>query len=350
VLEAIVLVGGQGTRLRPLTLTTPKPLLPVAGVPFLAHQFARLRDVGVTRIILATSYRADLFEEVFAGGDFDGVELIFVTEAEPMGTGGAIANAAAALESGPDDPVIVFNGDVLSGHDLSAQLAVHLTSGAEVTLHLVEVDDARRFGCVPTDASGRVTDFLEKMPNPVSHQINAGCYIFKTRVISTIPTARPVSVERETFPNLLQAGAHIQAYVETAYWLDLGTPATYVQGSSDLVTGAIASTALPGAPGQALVLDGAQVSSSAQLVDGSVVGTGAHIGDAAIIRSVIFDDAQVGSGVRLVDCLVGFEAVIGDGSQLERCVIGDGAVIPAGQVLRDSRLWNQDGGLTITSE
>ena len=149
---------------------------------------------------------------------------------------------------------------------------------------------------------------------------------------------------------MLQAGAHIQAYVETAYWLDLGTPATYVQGSSDLVTGAIASTALPGAPGQALVLDGAQVSSSAQLVDGSVVGTGAHIGDAAIIRSVIFDDAQVGSGVRLVDCLVGFEAVIGDGSQLERCVIGDGAVIPAGQVLRDSRLWNQDGGLTITSE
>src|SRR6478672_9970102 len=145
----------MGTRLRPLTDHTPKPLLPVAGVPFLQHQFALARGAGITRIVLATSYRAELFTEAFGDGSDLGLELVYVTEDEPMGTGGAIRNVVGALQSLSDEPV-----DILNGHDLTAQLAHHRSSSADVTLHLVVVEDARAFGCVPTDPDGRVTAFL----------------------------------------------------------------------------------------------------------------------------------------------------------------------------------------------
>src|SRR4051794_14888651 len=239
--EAIVLVGGQGTRLRPLTEHTPKPLLPVAGVPFLQHQFALAREAGITRIVLATSYRSELFAEAFGDGSSLGLELVYVTEDEPMGTGGAIRNVADSLLSAPGEPVAILNGDILSGHDLPAQLERHRATGADVTLHLVAVEDARAFGCVPTDQDGRVTHFLEKMDEPISRQVNAGCYVFDRAVIDAIPAGRPVSVERETFPALLSTGAQVVGYVETAYWLDLGTPAAYVRGSADLVRGVVST-------------------------------------------------------------------------------------------------------------
>ena len=148
VLEAILLVGGQGTRLRPLTIETPKPMLPVAGRPCTEHQIARLRDAGVTRVILGTSYRADVFADYFGDGSAFGVELVCVTEAVPLGTGGAIRNVLSELKSGPDDPVLILNGDVLSGHDMAAQVAHHRAHDADVTLHLINVDDPRPFGLV----------------------------------------------------------------------------------------------------------------------------------------------------------------------------------------------------------
>ena len=156
-LEAILLVGGQGTRLRPLTIGTPKPLLPTAGVPFLAHQFAKAAASGVTHVVLATAYRASMFAECFGDGAAFGLRISYVHEAEPLGTGGAIRNAASGLRCGPDSPVVVLNGDILSGHDISAQVDLHRKSDAAVTLHLVEVPDPARFGCVPTDPEGRVT-------------------------------------------------------------------------------------------------------------------------------------------------------------------------------------------------
>src|SRR5215469_13181837 len=161
-LEAILLVGGQGTRLRPLTIGTPKPLLPTAGVPFLAHQIARAAQSGITRIVMATAYRAEMFAEVFGDGDEFGLEIVYVHEAEPLGTGGGIRNAAASLRSGPEDPVVVLNGDILSGHDLGAQIDLHQKADAAVTLHLVEVPDPGRFGCVPTDFDDRVRRFLKE--------------------------------------------------------------------------------------------------------------------------------------------------------------------------------------------
>src|ERR1700733_1052626 len=231
-LETIVLVGGQGTRLRPLTLSAPKPLLPTAGVPFLAHLLARAAAGGVTHVVLATCYKADMFAACFGDGSAFGLEIAYVQEDVPLDTGGGIRNAAASLRgSGPGDPVVVFNSDVLSGHDLGAQVDLHGKTDAAVTLHLVEVDDPSRFGVVPTDDSGRVTAFLEKAPNPVTNAINAGCYVFRRDVIDQIPAGRRVSVERETFPGLIEAGQLVMGYHESAYWLDVGTPQTFVRGA-----------------------------------------------------------------------------------------------------------------------
>ena len=280
-LEAILLVGGQGTRLRPLTIGTPKPLLPTAGVPFLAHQFAKAAAAGVTHVVLATAYRAEMFAECFGDGAAFGLEISYLQEAEPLGTGGAIRNAAAGLRSGPDRPVVVLNGDVLSGHDIPAQIELHRKSDAAVTLHLVEVPDPSRFGCVPTDGTGRVTAFLEKTPEPVTNRINAGCYVFRRSVIDEIPPGRVISVERETFPGLIDSGALVMGYLETAYWLDVGTPEAFVQGSRDLVLGRLVSAALPagaGAPGEMLRLAGGRVDPAARVCGGTVVGAGARGG------------------------------------------------------------------------
>src|ERR1700689_3642855 len=275
-LEAIMLVGGQGTRLRPLTIGIPKPLLPTAGVPFLAHQIARAAASGVSRIIMATAYRAEMFAEVFGDGERFGLEIVYVPESEPLGTGGGIPNAAASLRSGPDDPVVVLNGDVLSGHDLGAQLDLHIKTDAAVTLHLVEVPDPARFGCVPTDADGRVTAFLEKTPNPVTNRINAGCYVFRRSVIDEIPPGQVISVERVTFPDLISSRALVMGYPDSSYWLDVGTPEAFVQGSCDLVLGRLASAAMPGTPGEVLALDGAAIDLAAQVGGGTVVGAGAR--------------------------------------------------------------------------
>jgi mannose-1-phosphate guanylyltransferase len=340
-LEAILLVGGQGTRLRPLTIGMPKPLLPTAGVPFLAHQLAKAAGSGVTRIVMATSYRADMFAEVFGDGAEFGLEIAYVHEPEPLGTGGGIRNAAASLRSGADDPVVVLNGDVLSGHDLGAQLDLHRKADAAVTLHLVEVPDPARFGCVPTDLGGRVTAFLEKTPQPVTCQVNAGCYVFARRHIEAIPAGQVVSVERETFPSLIAAGETVMGYLESAYWLDVGTPEAFVRGSADLVLGELASAALPGEPGAALLLAGAVADPSAELTGGTAVGAGTTVGARASVHgSVLFDGVSVGAGARISASVVGAGARIGDGAVIDGAVIGAGAEIGGGNELRCGlRVW-----------
>jgi mannose-1-phosphate guanylyltransferase len=333
-LEAILLVGGQGTRLRPLTITTPKPLLPTAGVPFLAHQLAKAAASGVTRVVLATSYRAEMFAESFGDGASFGLQIDYVEEPVPLGTGGGIRNAASRLRSAPTDPVVVLNGDVLSGHDLTAQVQLHRKAGAAVTLHLVEVPDPARFGCVPTDSDGRVTAFLEKTPDPVTNRINAGCYVFTRAVIDRIPERRVVSVERETFPGLIAAGDLVLGFVDTAYWLDVGTPEAFVQGSCDLVLGALASTALPGPSGPALLLPGAVVAPGAKVGGGTTVGAGCVVADGAqVAGTVLFDGAQVGAGAVITDSVVGRGARIGAGARLNRVVIADDARVAEGNEL-----------------
>jgi mannose-1-phosphate guanylyltransferase len=316
-------------------------MLPTAGVPFLTHQLARAREAGVDHVVLATSYRAEMFEAHFGDGSMLGLELEYVTETEPLGTGGGIRNVAHLLRGDGADPVLIFNGDVLSGHDIGAQLAMHARHDAAVTLYLTEVDDPRAFGCVPVDTSGRVTAFLEKTPEPVTNLINAGCYVFRRDVIDEIPYGEHVSVERETFPQLLARGATVMGYVDSAYWLDLGTPAAFVQGSCDLVRGIAPSPAVPGPRGEALVLAGARVASSAAVVGGSCLGAGATVGDDAIVDGcVVFNDAVIEAGAQLHASVIGAGARIGVGTVLDGAVIGDGAHIGAGnELLAGARVW-----------
>lgn len=343
-MEAILLVGGRGTRLRPLTINTPKPMLPVAGVPFTAHQLAQAHDAGVDRVILGTSYRAEVFEQYFGAGERLGLDLVYRTEDEPLGTGGGIRHAAQALRSGPEDPVLVFNGDVLSGLDIPALLQAHEDTDADVSLYLTRVADPRAFGLVPTSDDGAVIEFREKPTTPeeiVTDQINAGCYVFKRRVIDEIPTGRPVSVERETFPGLLERGRRLTGFVDDGYWLDLGTPLSFVQGSADLVLGEVRSSAVPGPPGERLLLADARVADSAVVGGGTVVGARSTVGaDAVLNASVIMDGVEIGPGATITGSVIATGAVIGAGATLTGCVVAEGARVGVDNELIDgARVW-----------
>jgi mannose-1-phosphate guanylyltransferase len=333
-----VLVGGQGTRLRPLTLSAPKPMLPTAGVPYLSHLFSRVRAAGVRRVVLSTSYQAEVFAAHFGNGADLGLELEYVTEETPLGTGGGIRNVLDRVTS---SDVLVFNGDVLSGVDLPKLVETHRAGGADVTLHLTRVDDPRAFGSVPTDADGRVQAFLEKSPEPVTDQVNAGCYVFRRSVLETIPVGRPVSVERETFPGLLAAGATVLGYVDSTYWLDIGTPATFVRGCADLVLGIAPTGALPGRPGQAVVLPGATVAPDAVLSGGTTVGAGCTVGAGARLdAAVLFDGARIAADAVVTRSVVGKGASVGPGCVIEDAVLGDGVVLGARNELRaGARVW-----------
>ena len=352
-MDAVVLVGGKGTRLRPLTCTTPKPMLPTAGVPFLTHLLARARDAGVDHAILSTAYRPEVFEEHFGDGSGLGLKITYVTEAEPLGTGGGIRNVAGHLRG---EDFLVFNGDVLAGLDVAALVRAHRERRADVTLYLTEVADARAFGCVPTDADGWVTAFLEKMPEPVTNRINAGCYVFAPHVLDRIPAGRAVSVERETFPGLLAEGARVHGYVDTSYWLDLGTPAAFVRGSCDLVLGKVTSSALPGEPGECLKLPGSDVAGDAVLARGTTIGRDAKVGAGAYVDgSVVFDGAVIGPRARVCDSVIGRGATVGEGTVLTGVVVGDNALVGAGNELVDgARVWPDvvlgDGAVRFSSD
>lgn len=336
--DAVVLVGGKGTRLRPLTLSAAKPMLPTAGVPFLAHLLSRIRDAGLTHVILGTSYRAETFVDYFGDGSGFGLDIEYVVEDEPLGTGGAIRNVADRLRG---STAMIFNGDILSGVDLTALHAAHRAAAADVTLHLVRVADPSRFGSVPTDTSGRVTAFVEKSANPPTDQINAGCYVFAREVLEAIPPGRVVSVERETFPGLLAAGAMVHGYVDASYWLDLGTPASFVQGSADLVQGLAPTGVLPGPAGTALVLDGAQVHETAIVDGGATIGAYAIVAERARVDgSVLLQGSQVGADAQVVRSVLGAGAVVGSGAVVVDAVIGDGARVGARCELTSGiRIW-----------
>ncbi|WP_077078361.1 sugar phosphate nucleotidyltransferase [Mycobacterium numidiamassiliense] len=351
--DAVILVGGKGTRLRPLTLSAPKPMLPTAGVPFLTHLLSRIAAAGIEHVILSTSYQAAVFEAEFGDGSQLGLDIEYVTEQEPLGTGGGIANVSDQLRH---DTVMVFNGDVLSGADLGQLLEFHHAKQADVTLHLVRVGDPRAFGCVPTE-DGRVTAFLEKTEDPPTDQINAGAYVFERKIIDRIPRGRAVSVEREVFPALLaDDGVKVCGYVDATYWRDMGTPEDFVRGSADLVRGIAPSPALGGHRGEQLVHDSAAVSPGALLIGGTVVGRGAEIGPGVRLDgAVIFDGVKIEAGSVIERSIIGFGVRIGPRALIRDGVIGDGADIGARcELLRGARVWPgvsiPDGGIRYSSD
>lgn len=305
----ILLVGGFGTRLKPLTSESPKPMLPVAGLPVTEHQILAAKKAGIHTLVLATSYLSEVFTPYFGDGSQWGMKILYAVEKEPLGTGGAIRNAAQMLDLANlgDEPIVIFNGDVLSRHSIADQIHFHQSHSADATLHLIEVEDARAFGCVPTDADGRVTAFLEKMDNPVTNSINAGCYVFHPSVLDRIPLGEVVSIERETFPALVESGRPVFGYKEQAYWLDVGTPAALFKGSRDLISGDFHA------------MEGSDIDPSAQITGKSSLGRG----------------VTVGANVHIDDCIIGDGVTIGDGAELSQCFVFHNTEIPAG--LRQSR-------------
>jgi len=302
-ISAILLVGGKGTRLMPLTQHTPKPMLEVAGVPFTEHQIRKAAKAGISEIVLATSYKAELFEPYFGDGEKFGIKIKYAVETTALGTGGGIKNAAELLDA--CDQVVVFNGDVLSGHDLSNQINFHQRNNADVTLYLTEVLDARAYGCVEIENNNRVKSFLEKMDNPISNLINAGCYIFNPAIINTIPKGQVVSVERETFPNLIATNAKIFGFIDNSYWLDIGTPAALVKASADLVIGKIESAATPEHKGEVLISNTAQISPTALIKNGSVLGSEVVVGSRSEVSgSIIGKGAKISDDCKIIDSII----------------------------------------------
>jgi mannose-1-phosphate guanylyltransferase len=317
---AILLVGGFGTRLMPLTKNTPKPMLTVAGLPVTEHQIAMAKAAGITEIVLATSYLSEIFTPYFGDGSQWGISIKYAVEKEPLGTGGAIRNAAQLLTT--NESIVILNGDVLSSHNLSEQIRQHEEHDADVTLHLTTVEDARAFGCVPTDEQGRVTAFLEKMENPVTNQINAGCYVFNPRVLSSIPLDTVVSVERETFPQLVANNAAVYGYVENAYWLDIGTPRALLKASIDIVKRS----------GDLLAMPGSTIDPTATVKGGSCIGRNSTVGAGVTIeRSIIEADATIESGAVITDSFVAAGAHVDKWGVIASSFVTNGEILPIPQ-------------------
>jgi mannose-1-phosphate guanylyltransferase len=326
-MDAVVLVGGSGTRLRPLTLRTPKPMLPLVDRPLLAYLFDQLAAAGVDRAILACGYLPDaLFAHFGDGGAAaSGLALEYVIEPEPRGTAGAARLAAAGRVTGT---FLLLNGDILSEHDLGALVALHRARSASATLSLVQVDDPSRYGVVERDEDGTVLRFVEK-PEPgesTSDLVNAGAYVLEPSVLGLIPEGRPVSIEREVFPLLVGRG--LAALPLTGYWSDVGTPESYLAAHRRLLAHGLGGHTGPaGVDATAVLHEGAEVlapsfvGARAILHAGVRVGPLASIGHGAVIgagsvveRAVVQAGARVGEGCTIRDCVVGEGFELGDGA------------------------------------
>jgi mannose-1-phosphate guanylyltransferase len=302
--KAVILVGGFGTRLRPLTLTTPKNLLPVGHVPMVERVIGHLGGHGVTEAVLSLGYKPDTFLAAYPDGTCAGVQLSYAVEDEPLDTAGAIRFAAG--EAGIDERFVVVNGDVLTDLDVTRLVRFHDASGAEATIALHTVEDPSRYGVVVTDVAGQVEAFIEKPPadEAPSTAINAGTYVMEPSVLGRIAVGRKVSVERETFPALV-ADRSLYALDGNAYWLDAGTPETYLQANLDLLP-ADGSSIHP----DAVVADSAHV-------ERSVVGAGASIADdATLTEAIVLDGATVEAGARVHRSIVGPGATVRAGAEL----------------------------------
>jgi mannose-1-phosphate guanylyltransferase len=326
-MQAIVLVGGEGTRLRPLTDSIPKPALKLVDRPFLAYMVEWLAAHGVEEIVFACGFLPDVLREALGDGEHAGVRLKYVTEPERRGTAGAIRFAADALGERLGERFLALNGDVLCDLDLSALLAAHEERGAQATLALHPVADSSAYGLVSTDAGGAVTAFVEKTGEAVPGEINAGAYVLERSLLELIPPEREVSIEREVFPRLVGAGLH--ALLLDGYWMDIGTPERYLQASWDILEGRVRTRVRPTAPGM-FVGAGAEVASDATLGPRAVVSRGCEIAPGAEVRgSVLLDGCSVGAGARVTDSVLAPGVAVAAGAVLADAVVGRDEIVSA---------------------
>jgi NDP-sugar pyrophosphorylase family protein len=351
-MKAVILAGGEGTRLRPLTLSLPKPVVPVVDRPFLRHQLDLLARAGVREVVFSVAYRPERVRAVFGDGTAAGFCIRYAVEETPLGTGGAVRNALDLL----DERTIVLNGDVLTDVDLPAVVAAHDASGAAATLVLTPVPNPAAYGLVETDAAGRVLRFLEK-PEPsqiTTDTINAGIYVLESRVLDLIPPAQNHSIERAFFPALLARGDLVRAHVHRGYWIDIGTPEKYRQVQRDILHARF-PVALDGQRGpQGWIHSQAQVSGHARLEGpvyvgpGVVIEAGAVVGPDAVLvsdvavavgasvaDSVLWAGCRVGAHGRVSKALLGPGVRVGEHSAVHGAILGEGTVISAYSFLED---------------
>ena len=334
-MRAVILVGGFGTRLRPLTLSTPKQMLPVVGRTMIERVVASLAPHGVTEAVLSLGYRPDAFLDAYPDDTCAGVRLHYAVEPEPLDTAGAIR--FAATEAGVDNTFLVLNGDVLTDLDVSSLVALHRERRGEGTIALTQVEDPSRFGVVPTDEDQRVLGFVEKPPRDEAPTdwINAGTYVLEPSVLDRIPAGEKVSVERSTFPAMVEDGV-LFAQRSDAYWVDAGTPAAYLQVQLDLIDGT------RGDPEPA-VADDARVDPGAR-VDHAVIMAGATVADGAVVRdAVVLPGATVDAGACVERSIVGTGAIVGAGARVQDLsVVGFDAEVPPGAELVGAKVPDED--------
>ncbi len=353
--QAIILVGGEGTRLRPLTYGTPKPMVPIAGVPFLARSMERLYEAGITDVILAAGYMPKAITEYFGDGSRLGMRITYAIEETPLGTAGALKN----VEEHVRGPFFVFNGDILTSLDLREMMRYHERNGGVGTLHLIEVADPSAFGCVVHDASGAISAFIEK-PAPGTapgNDINAGTYLLEREVLDAIPAGRAVSIERETFPQLIASGKKLYAHVTNDYWIDLGRPENYLAAHRDVLAGVMPLLVEPGITGEgaaqvrgcrAIVapvhLDaGTTIDPTSTVGPNVVLGRGCLVGPGAVVRnSVLWDNVRIGAQATVEEAILASDVRIGSGARVGAgTVVGHGYEVADGaEVAPGSRLSN----------
>jgi mannose-1-phosphate guanylyltransferase len=327
-MQAIVLVGGQGTRLRPLTETVPKPALTLVDRPFLAYMIEWLAGHGVGEVVLACGFLPDVLRDALAGEEERaGVGIRYVAEPEPLGTAGAIRFAAEQMGDALDETFLALNGDVLTDLDLTGLLAAHRERGASATIGLHPVDDSSTYGLVRSGGRGEVLEFLEKTGDAVPGEVNAGMYALERSVLDGIPPGESVSIERDVFPGL--AGNGLYGLRLDGYWMDIGTPDRYLQASWDILEGRVKTRVEPSGPGVLVAAD-ADLAADAAVGPRAVIGRGCRVAAGAEIReSVLLDRCTVGEGARVVGSILSPGVEVAPGAELAGAVAAADERVPA---------------------
>lgn len=338
-MQALILVGGEGTRLRPLTSTLPKPVVPLVDRPFIGFMLDWLRGHGVDDVVLACGHLATGVRNVLGDGSGVGLRLRYVEEPEPLGTGGALKYAESLL----DERFLMLNGDILTDLDLTGQIAQHERTGALATLGLTPVEDPSNYGLVRTDDGGEVTAFVEKPSADQidTNRVNAGAYVLERAVLDLLEPDQPASIERDVFPRMVGEGLY--GYLAEGYWLDIGTPERYLAGTFDILEGTVTTSVklTDGDPGSGRIIPPALVAPDCEIGEGARIGgrvvlqaavrVGAHT---TIERSVVLQGAEIGENCSLGGCIIGPGARIGDGCVIDGLsVLGEGVTVGAGNVI-----------------
>lgn len=323
-MKALLIAGGFGTRLRPLTYTRPKHLLPIANQPHLHHVFDLLQRHDIDEVILLTSYLAETFQASVELARGRGMTVEVTHEETPLGTAGAIKNAQDFIG---DSGFFAFNGDILTDMDLTAIETFHRDRNAEATIVLTPVDDPSAYGVVPTDGDGKVLGFIEKPPpgEAPTNLINAGVYVMEPSILERIPEGEEYSAERGLFPGLVEEGAGLFATSTDAYWMDIGTPAKYLQANLDALLGAFGTGAVPEPGGEvSAVAEDADISDGCRITS-SALGAGCAVAEGAVVeRSVLLPGTRIGAGATVRDCVLGEGVEVAAGAEAEGLTLGDG--------------------------